>query len=274
MAAAYETILLEKSPEEHIARITLNRPDRLNAINPRMQEELADALADLDADDAIRVVILTGAGRAFCSGADVRGMAGGPEESPYRSERTPEEIRRGFRGAQRIILGIHRLEKPVIAMVNGVAAGAGFDLACACDLRVGSHNARFISAYIRIGLFPGYGGTWLYPRALGSLPKAAELIFTGEPLSAEEAYRFGLLNRLVEPERLEEETLALARKIADGPPIAMRLAKMMLYRGLEFDLETALLMAAAAETITLTSEDHREGVSAFREKRKPVYRGR
>lgn len=129
-------------------------------------------------------------------------------------------------------------------------------------------------AFVRIGLFPGYGGTWLYPRALGSIPKAAELLFTGDWLEAEDAHRFGLLNRLVPKERLEEETLALATRIADGPPIAIRLAKMMLYRGLEFDLETAMLMAAAVETITLTSEDHREGVAAFREKRKPVYKGR
>ncbi|MCS7206415.1 MAG: enoyl-CoA hydratase [Dehalococcoidia bacterium] len=267
----YETIVLDTWGDERIARITLNRPDRLNAINSTMLEELADAVERVANDDRVRVVVLTGAGRAFCSGADVSGMAGGggPHDSP-----SAEELRRGFRYPQRIMLGIHRMEKPVIGMINGLAAGAGFDLACACDLRVGCPDSRFMVAFVRIGLFPGYGGTWLYPRALGSIPKAAELLFTGDWLEAEEAFRFGLLNRLVPKERLEEETLALATRIAEGPPIAIRLAKMMLYRGLEVDLETAMLMAAAAETITLTSEDHREGVAAFREKRKPVYKGR
>lgn len=267
----YETIILEPWGDERIARITLNRPDRLNAINRQLQEELSDAIEKVANDDTVRVVVLTGAGRAFCSGADVGGMAGGG--GPHDS-RSAEEVRRGFRFPQRIILGLHRMEKPVIGMINGLAAGAGFDLACACDLRVGCPESRFMVAFVRIGLFPGYGGTWLYPRALGSIPKAAELLFTGDWLEAEDAHRFGLLNRLVPKERLEEETLALATRIADGPPIAIRLAKMMLYRGLEFDLETAMLMAAAVETITLTSEDHREGVAAFREKRKPVYKGR
>jgi enoyl-CoA hydratase/carnithine racemase len=126
---------------------------------------------------------------------------------------------------------------------------------------------------VRIGLFPGWGGTWLYARALGSIAKAAELLFTGDFLEAEEAYKYGLLNKLVPAEELEAATMEMARKIASGPPIAIRLAKLLLYRGLEFDLDTTLKMAAAAETITLTSEDHREGITAWREKRKPIYRG-
>ena len=165
------------------------------------------------------------------------------------------------------------MEKPTIAMVNGVAVGAGFDLACACDIRVGSPAARFMVAFVRIGLFPGYGGTWLYARALGSLGKAAELLFTGDFLEAEEARQYGLLNHLVDAEKLELFTMEMAQKIAQGPPIAIRLAKLLLYKGLEFDLETAMQMAAAAETITLTSQDHREGVTAYREKRPANYRG-
>ncbi|MBI4198065.1 MAG: enoyl-CoA hydratase/isomerase family protein [Chloroflexi bacterium] len=271
----YESVILEKNPETHIARLTLNRPERLNAINAQMGLELAEAVEDVAADDDMRVLVLTGAGRGFCSGADTGGMAGGGrEQGPHSGERSAEEVRRGFRNAQRLILGLQRMEKPTIAMINGVAVGAGFDLACACDIRIGSPQARFMVAFVRIGLFPGYGGTWLYARALGSVGKAAELLFTGDFMEADEAHRYGLLNHLVEPDRLEPFTMDMAGRIAQGPPIAIRLAKLMLYKGLEFDLETALHMAAAAETITLTSQDHREGVEAFREKRKANYRGR
>lgn len=271
----YESVILEKNQESHIARLVLNRPDRLNAINRQMGADLADAVEDVAADDDMRVLVVTGAGKGFCSGADTGGMAGGgQEQGPHSGERSAEEVRRGFRNAQRLILGLQRMEKPTIAMINGVAVGAGFDLACACDIRIGSPAARFMVAFVRIGLFPGYGGTALYARALGSVGKAAELLFTGDFMEAEEAKQFGLLNHLIEAEKLEEFTQAMAGRIADGPPIAIRLAKLMLYKGLEFDLETTLQMAAAAETITLTSHDHREGVVAFREKRKANYRGR
>lgn len=263
---SYETILLDK--KEGIATITLNRPDRLNAISRQMQEDLASALGDVGADDDVRVLVLTGAGRAFCAGADVGGMGG-----ERREREGAEAIRRGFRGAQAVILGLHRLEKPTIASVNGTAVGGGFDMACACDLRIGSENARFMSAFVRIGLFPGWGGTWLYAKVLG-VPKAAELLFTGDFLEAAEAKELGMLNKLVPAEKLQEETLALARKIADGPPISIRLSKMQLYKGLQMDLETAMQFAAACETITLSSEDHREGITAFREKRKARFVGR
>ena len=171
------------------------------------------------------------------------------------------------------MLCLQRMEKPVIAMINGSAVGAGFDIACACDIRIGTPQARFMVAYVRIGLFPGFGGTWLYPRMLGSIGKAAEMLFTGDFLEADEAHRLGFLNKLVPEEDLESATLETAQKIAAGPPIAIRLSKLMLYKGLEFDLDTAMRMAAAAETITLTSKDHLEGTSAIRESRKPEYRG-
>ena len=158
-------------------------------------------------------------------------------------------------------------------MIHGAAVGGGFDLACACDLRTGSENTRFMVAFTRIGLFPGWGGTWLYPRIIG-IPKAAEMLFTGDFLEAKDAERLGLLNKLVPAADLEKETMNLAGRIANGPPIAIRLAKMQLYKGLEMDLETAMKVAAACETITLTSEDHREGVKAFQAKRKTQYKGR
>ncbi len=272
MTQAYSTIQVDKRRDDAIAVVTLDRPERLNAISREMQRELAEAIEDIGQDDEMRVLVLTGAGRAFCSGADVGHMAGGG--GAHDADQGAEGIRRGFRGAHRLILGLHRMEKPTIAMINGVAVGAGFDLACACDLRTGSPNSRFMVAFTRLGLFPGYGGVWLYARALGSIPKAAELLFTGDWLEAEDAHQHGLLNRLVPADSLLDETMALARRIAQGPPIALRLAKMLLYRSLEFDLETALLMSATAETITLTSQDHQEGVAAFREKRQPNFRGR
>ena len=269
----YQYIILEKDPVEHIARLTINRPDRRNALHDDATDEMGQAIDDVAADDDIRVLVLTGAGDAFCAGGDLNALQGGSDPGMWVSENT-DDIRRSFRLAQRMILGIQRMEKPVIAMINGVAVGAGFDLACACDIRIASEKARFMVAYVRIGLFPGFGGTWLYPRALGSMGKAAELMFTGDFMEADEGYRLGFLNRLVKEDDLESTTMEMARKIATGPPIAIRLSKLMLYKGLEFDLETALKMAAAAETITLTSYDHIEGTRAIRESRKPLYEGR
>ncbi len=270
---AYELILYDANPDSGIARITLNRPERLNALNDQMQIEIADAVVQADADPDTRVIIITGAGRAFCAGGDLNNLGGSTNGSGEGwTSGNADEVRRSFRLAQDMILGVQRCEKPVIAMVNGVATGAGLDLACACDIRTGTARSRFMSAYVRIGLFPGFGGTWLYPRTLGSLGRAAEMLFTGDFLEADEAYRLGFLNRLVAEEDLEATTMEMAERIAAGPPIAIRLSKLMLYKGLEFDLETAMKMAAAGETITLTSQDHAEGVAAFREKREAQYR--
>jgi enoyl-CoA hydratase/carnithine racemase len=267
----FATILLKK--EDWIATITLNRPDRLNAVTSKMAHELLAAIEDVDKDDEVRVLVLTGAGRGFCAGADVGGMTGGTQEG-MGTARSAEEMRRYHsRVVGRICLGLQKLQKPTIAMVNGIAVGGGFDMALACDMRIGSKNTRFRNAFVKIGLFPGWGGTWLYPRVMG-LAKALEYLFTGDFLEAEEAEKIGVLNKLVPSEDLERETMGLARKIAQGPPIAIRLMKLQAYKGLQMDLETALEMAAACETITLTSEDHKEGVAAFREKREAQFKGR
>ena len=269
----YQHVLLEKDSVEHIPNLPLHRPERRNALHALMIEEIGDAVENVSGDDSMRVLILTGAGRAFCSGGDLQTLIGGNEPGSLVSGNS-DDILRGFEHIQKFILGVHRMEKPVIAMVNGTAAGAGFDMACVCDIRIGCPQARFMSAYVRIGLFPGFGGTWLYPRALGSVSKAAEMLFTGDFLEAEEAYHLGFLSKLVPQEDLESTTMEMARKIIGGPPVAIRLSKLMLYKGLEFDLETAMKMAAAAETITLTSRDHEEGTKAIRESRKPAYEGR
>ncbi len=269
----FEFVEYTANPDTHVARITLNRPAQLNALNDQMQREITGAIASAESDDGVRVVIVTGAGRAFCAGGDLNDLGGSSDGNGAGwTSGNADEVRRSFRSAQAMILGVQHCEKPVIAMVNGVATGAGLDLACACDIRIGTSRSRFMSAYVRIGLFPGFGGTWLYPRTLGSLGRAAEMLFTGDFLEADEAYRLGYLNRLVDEEELESTTLAMAERIAAGPPIAIRLSKLMLYKGLEFDLETAMKMAAAGETITLTSQDHVEGVAAFREKRAAEYR--
>jgi len=267
----YQTIMLEK--RGNVTLLTLNRPERMNAISSQMTEDLVAALDEIDDDDESRVLVVTGAGRGFCSGADVGGMAGGRQEAE-RGPRGPEALRQGLmRSAGRVQPRLQKLKKPTIAMVNGAAVGAGCDLAMACDLRTGCEKTRFMNAFVRIGLFPGWGGTWLYPRVMG-VGRALEFLFTGDFMEAEEAGRLGVLNRLVPEADLEKETMALATRIADGPPLAMRLAKMQVYKGLNMEFETALGIAAACETITLTSEDHREGVAAFREKRKADFKGR
>jgi len=268
---SYETVTVEK--RDYVTVLTLNRPERLNAISPQMNDELSAALDEVDDDDEARALVITGAGRGFCSGADVGGMAGRTEQVEGGT-RSSEAIRQGLiRSAGRVQPRLHKIKKPTIAMVNGAAVGAGCDLAMVCDMRTGCEKTRFMNAFVRIGLFPGWGGTWLYPRVMG-VGRALEFLYTGEFMEAEEAGRLGVLNRLVSSEDLEKETMALATIIAEGPPIAMRLARTQVYKGLNMEFETALNIAAAFETITLSSEDHREGVAAFREKRKPEYRGR
>jgi enoyl-CoA hydratase/carnithine racemase len=267
----FETIVLIK--EDHLATLTLNRPDKRNAINRRMMEELIAALSDISEDDEIRAMILTGAGNAFCAGADVDIMPGGGEVKEL-GEQSVEKMRRSFifKSAKKIILCLHQMEKPTIAMVNGACVGAGFDLALACDLRIASERTRFMCGFVKIGLFPGFGAAWLYPKTMG-LGKALEMLLTGDVLDAKEAKEIGLLNQLTTAEALKSATLTLAKKIADGPPIAIRLMKSQVYKGLETDLATALDEAAVCESITLASMDHKEGITAFREKRDPSFEG-
>jgi len=261
-----ETITLKK--EEHIATITLNRPEKLNAVNQQMIQELLFALEDVARDGEMRVLVLTGAGRGFCSGIDLTATGGSSDE-------TPETFRQSLRhGVQRVTLALHGLEIPTIASVNGAAVGLGFDWALVCDMRIGSENTRFMVAYTRLGAFPSTGGTFLMPRIMG-LAKACQYVFTGDFLEAAEAEKLGVLNELVPAGELEEATTNLVRKIAKGPPIALKLAKLQMYKGLEIDsLALALEFVAAAETIPHFSEDWREGLRAFAEKREPHFKGR
>ncbi|HLW48899.1 MAG TPA: enoyl-CoA hydratase-related protein [bacterium] len=257
----YETVLIED--RDSVRVITLNRPDVLNAFDARLGEELLDALtAAADAAD-VRCVVLTGAGRAFCSGADLRGHTPG-ETSLGALLRTRYN---------RIILRLRTMEKPVLAAVNGVAAGAGCNLALAADLRIASDRASFIEVFTRVGLIPDSGGTWLLPRFVG-IGRALEMMFFADPIDAAAAERLGLVNRVVPQDELMPRTLEWASRLAHGPTRAYGLIKRGVDRALTLDLRGALEYEAFLQEIAGRSDDHREGVAAFLEKRAPSYAGR
>lgn len=257
----FENILYTKA--DHIATITLNRPETLNSVSGALSQDVLAALGDLEADEDIRVFVLTGAGRGFCSGANVGNMApDAPRDGPRVPVAGSEMVRR-----------IDALNIPSIAMVNGVAAGGGAALAFACDMRVGVPASRFINAFQRIGLGSGWGGPKLYARAMG-VPKAMEIMLTGDALDSDEAYRVGALNKLVAEEDLLSETMALAARLAAAAPLAQRDTKQQIREGLDTDLATATARSDHGEAITAPTEDHREGVMAFMEKRKAVFKGR
>ncbi len=258
----YRTILVEKS--EAIVTVTLNRPEARNALDLTMREELTAAFRDLRADGAVRVVVLTGAGGHFCAGGDVKAM---------RERLTAGEGRARVQKMNEMVLEIANCEHPVIAMVDGFAVGAGCNLALACDLIIASDRAKFGEVFAKIGLIPDAGGTHFLPRRVG-VAKAKELVFTAEIIDAVEAARIGLINRVVPAAELHAVTYDLARKIADGPPKVLGIAKELLQGSLETDLPHALEFEAFGQGIALGSEDHREGLAAFFEKRPPRFTGR
>src|SRR6059036_2495435 len=230
-----------------------------------MRRELADVLDEIEADEAARVVILTGAGGHFCSGGDVKTM---------RAKRhTAAEGRARVESLNRMVLRLVDFPKPTIAMVDGYAVGAGSNLALCCDLIVASDRAKFGELFCKIGLAVDGGGTWFLPRLVG-MARAKELVFTGDVIDAAEAVRLGLINRVVPAAELEETTRALAEKIAAGPPLALRLDKQMLNRAASTDLSSALEAEASSQALAIASDDHAEGVAAFFEKRPPRFTGR
>ncbi len=272
-----ETIIYKK--DGGVATITMNRPDRKNAFNMQLMNELWAALEDASEDDGVRVVVLTGAGGAFCSGADFRYREVREGKIPLEEA---EEIRpildemkagKPVNRVTQIVMALQKMSKPTIGMVGGDAVGLGFDLALACDMRVGSPAARFMVGFTRIGLPPDTGTAWFLPRICG-VPKALEIILTGDFVEAEEAAKLGILNHLVPEAELEAETMKLARKLAKGPPIAHRFDKLLVYNGLETDLEGSLAQSFTSITVGLFTQDHNEGVRAFLEKREPNFKGK
>ncbi len=254
--------------KDGIATLTLNRPERLNALGDTLREDLHDAVTTAAADPEVRVMIVTGAGKGFCAGGDVKAMNEGKARGAARP--LMEKV---APGRDRTVLALRDAPKPVIAAVNGAAAGAGMNLALACDVRIASTAAKFAQAFVKRGLHPDWGGTYFLPRVVGTA-KACELIFTGEVIDAEEALRLGIVSAVHPPETLMAAAHTLARKIADGPPIAIRLAKRAIYHSLECDLRQALEFETYAQNICFETEDAREGIAAFVEKRPPSFRGR
>jgi 2-(1,2-epoxy-1,2-dihydrophenyl)acetyl-CoA isomerase len=262
----YQCLLFEV--KERIATLTLNRPERMNALGDTLREDLYDAVTKCAADPGVGVMVITGAGRGFCSGGDVKSMS--DRDQSGQGMTTSEHL---APVRDRVVLAMRDCPKPIIAAVNGAAAGAGMNLALACDLRIASATARFSQAFVKRGLPPDWGGSWFLPRVVGTA-KACELIFTGETIDAAEALRLGIVNAVFAPEALMNEAYALARKIAAGPPVALQLAKRAIYHNLETDLRAGLEFETFAQGVCKGTEDAKEGIKAFIEKRAPVFRGK
>jgi 2-(1,2-epoxy-1,2-dihydrophenyl)acetyl-CoA isomerase len=258
---------IDITEDDRIVTITLNRPEKLNAFAGHMRRDLAKALEEAGSDHDVRVVVLTGAGRAFCAGGDVKFMA------ELIEQQDTEEFSRLLGSARRVITAIRQMTKPVIASVNGPAAGAGFNLALACDLRLASTDASFSQSFVKVGLHPDWGGTYFLPRIVNT-NKACELFFLGETIDAQEALRLGIVNRVVSPEDLEPATRQLAEALRDAPPIAVAAAKQAVYISQKSELEEMLRYENEAQLRCFESHDGREGIRAFLEKRKPNFTGK
>lgn len=253
--------------ENNVAWVKLNRPDARNAVNAEMREEIIAVLTDARTNGDIRAVVLTGTGKGFCTGADLSGPRGQGPTGPGAGR----EVMKG--SSQRLIRTLWELEKPVIAAVNGVAAGLGSHLAFASDLVIAAEEARFIEIFVRRGIAIDAGGAFLLPRLLG-LSKAKELVFFGDDLPAADALKLGLVNKVVPAAELESAAREWAERLAQGPTFAIGMSKRLLNRSLESSLETCLEEEAMAQSMVTQSEDTKEGMRAFMEKRSPAFIGR
>ncbi len=247
----FETII--SKCEGKVATIILNRPEKRNALNSKMFEELVQAIDEVSKDDSTAVLVITGNGSAFSSGLDMDDLATLGGHKGERKDRCAEETRLFFHRSPRAIsLGLQNMYKPVIAMVNGAAISPSCDLALACDIRTGSEKTYFTLAQVDIGSVPGLGGVWMLPRLVG-YAKAAEILWTGDKIDADEAYRIGMLNHIFPAAQLEEKTMELAERIASKPQVGLRLSKLGLRRGLETNLETSLELTVFSEAIATHS---------------------
>lgn len=261
----YETLLLD-SPADHVQRMTLNRPDRMNAMNTRMGEEMREFFRQFDVhqEPDIRVLILTGAGdKAFSAGADLKERQGMSDLTWRKQHVVFEEM----------LDLMQRFPIPIIVAVNGVAVGGGCEMAITCDLIVAADHSRFGQPEVKRGIMPGGGGTQRLPRRIG-ISRAKDMVYTGRIISAQEAFDWGLVNRLVPADRLMEETLELARTIAANGPIPVRQAKKAINWGSDLSIEAGLVLEIEAYNVVVPTEDRREGIDAFNEKRDPVFKNR
>jgi 2-(1,2-epoxy-1,2-dihydrophenyl)acetyl-CoA isomerase len=257
---------LLETTEDGITTLTLNRPERLNALSSVMTEGLKEALERLSTDDNCGVIVITGAGRGWCAGGDVKTMESRERDQTF--ETRAETLRR----AHQLPLLFRTMPKVIIASINGPVAGAGLGLALACDLRIAGKSARFGTAFARIGYSGDYGGSWSLTRLVGTA-KARELYFTADIIDAEEAGRLGIVNRVVADDELQAEATALARRIADGPRIALGYMKRNLLAAETEPFQTVLDLEAEHQARCAFTEDHKEAVAAFVEKRRPVFKG-
>lgn len=261
-----ETVLYDVT--NGVATITMNRPEGLNAVDAQLGDELAKAIADAASDRGVRCVVLTGAGRGFCAGADLNQF-----EEAYREGIAPpmgEVLKHRYNP---LALGLHRMEKPTVAAVNGVAAGMGASLAFACDFRIASEHARFFQAFIKIGVIPDSGATFFLPKLVG-LAKAKELAMLGPMVKAEEALRLGLVTEVVKADEFAARVKAFSEMLASGPTRAYALTKQALHLGAESELEDTLGLEADLQQQIAQTADHMEGVKAFLEKREPKFQGK
>lgn len=254
---------------EHVVTLTMNQAEKRNPLTGNTAvDEFLEAIARIQADASVRAVIVTGADPAFCAGGDIRTM-----QQQAAPEVTPARIRDDYReGIQRLPLALFNLEVPTIAAVNGAAIGAGLDLACMCDLRIASEQAKFAESFVKLGIIPGDGGAWLLPRVVG-MARAAELAFTAEVIDAQRALEWGLVSRVVPHAQLMDEARALAQRITVHPPQAMRMTKKLMREALHTRLDTLLELSAAYQALAHKTPEHSEAVSAFLEKRAPRFGG-
>lgn len=270
MHGLYQELVLTN--RDGVAVLTLNRPDRLNALNPRLLGELVDALAEARADDSAHVLILTGVGRGFCVGPDLEQVQPAQlSQNGHKGYGAPPEVHLIL--SRTLPLMLADLGKPTIAAVNGLAVGGGLGLALACDIRIASEAARFSSLLIQRALAPDSGTSYWLPRLVG-FARAAELMYTGEMIDAREAERIGLVSRVVPPDNLLAAATGLAGRIAAGPPLALRLTRDLLQASREATLAQQLDREVAGLQTCLVTEDFREGLAAFQEKRAPRFVGR
>ncbi|MEK5005805.1 enoyl-CoA hydratase [Bacillus sp. FSL K6-3312] len=250
--------------KNHVLTITLNRPDKKNAFNAEMIGEWVHALEEAKHNDDVHVIVVTGAGNAFCSGGDVGGM---------KQNQTPlDNKNKLWENIHRIPLTLKHIDKPVIAAINGPAVGAGLDMALMCDMRVMIQDSKVSEGYVKVGLVPGDGGAYFLPRIVGKA-KALELLWTGNFISSDEALAIGLVNHVYSQDQFEEKTKELAEHIASGPQIAIRMTKRAVQYAESLELEAALDLISSHYAVIKETSDHKEGVQAFKEKRKAVFQG-